>query len=68
MFFGFLRDGLAFIAFLHFVSGPVHFAVASARLLKAWYCMIEYVVVSVLSWQQSDACFALFAAYDPKVR
>ena len=68
MFFGVCRNGLALIAFLHFVSGPVQFSVASARLLKAWYCTIEYIVVSFLSWQQSDACFAFFAAYDPKYR
>ena len=68
MLFGFLRDELAFIAFLHFVSGPVHFTVASARLLKGWYCMIEYILVSVLSLQQSSACEVLFATYVPEVR
>ena len=68
MFLGVLTNWLAFVSLLHFVSGPVHYSVATARLLRAWYCMIEYMSVSFLSWPQSDACFVFFAAYDPKYR
>ena len=55
-----IRNGLAFISLLHFVSGPTQYFTATVHLIRAWYCVGEYVWCGMLGGELSPTCTRVF--------
>ena len=54
MFYSTLRNLLALLSLLHFVSGPTQYIITSLSLVRAWYCMGEYVLFTVVGKEFSS--------------
>lgn len=55
-----LRNLLALLSVLHFVSGPTQYVIASLSLMRAWYCMWEYVLFMAVGKDFSSTCDKVF--------
>ena len=60
MIYSLVRNFFAFISLQHFVSGPTQDAIASMSLIRAWYCMGGYVLLTVLGRDLSATCDKAF--------
>ena len=60
MFFSALRNLLALLSLLHFVSGPTQYVIALLSLMRRWYCMWEYVLFMVMGRDFSSTCDKVF--------
>ena len=56
MIYAMLRNLLALLSLLHFVSGPTQYIIASLSLVRAWYCMGEYVLFTIVGKEFSSTC------------
>ncbi len=54
-----VRNFLAFLAILPFISGPIHYSIASYRLLRAWWCLGEGFAYHLAGTTLSDTCAEL---------
>ena len=64
MIFAGIKNLLAFISLLHFLSGPTQYFTATVNLMRAWYCMGEYIWIGVFSGELSTTCNRVFRFLD----
>ena len=60
MFYSTLRNLLALLSLLHFASGHTQYIITSLSRVRAWYCMGEYVLFTVLGRELSSTCDKVF--------